>query len=88
MVKRFYSTSIYYYNVIDNGNELMVKIRLTVPHNFYIKRLNGIVSYITKTFRYPQYIRVNYRYVKNLLWFDNNLWQKKIDDIYLSENEK
>ena len=83
----FYSTSIYYYNVIDNGNELMIKIRLTVPHNFYIKRLNGIVSYITKTFRYPQYIRVNYRYVKN--FFDLTIiCGRKNDDIYLSENEK
>jgi len=61
----FYSNNIYYYNVIDNDNLLMIKIRLTISHNLYIKRLNGITSYISRTFRYPQYIKVNYRYIKN-----------------------
>jgi len=83
----FYSTNIYYYNVIDNDNLLMIKIRLAVPHNLYIKRLNGIVSYITKTFRYPQYIRVNYRYVKN--FFDLTIiCGEKSQEIYMSENKK
>ena len=61
----FYSSNIYYYNVVDNNNSLMIKIRLTMSRNLYLKKANGIVSYITRTFRYPQFIRVNYRYTKN-----------------------
>jgi len=61
----FYGDRIYYYSVLDNGDSLSIRVRLTLSYNLYIKRANGITSYISRTFRYPQYIKVNYRYIKN-----------------------
>jgi len=61
-----YPDNIYDYLVLQDENLVSIKIVMNVSIKFYEKRGIGILKYILKTFRYPQYITANWRYNRNM----------------------
>ena len=62
-----YPKGVYYNLTLDTDDLIEVKIRMTISKEQFVKRASSIIKYIAKTFRYPQYIHVNYKYTRNLL---------------------
>jgi len=63
----FYPKGVYYNLTLDSEDSIEVKIRMTITKEQFRKRASSIIKYIAKTFKYPQYIHVNYKYTRNLL---------------------
>jgi len=61
-----YPDNLYDYLVLEDENLITIKIIMNVSIKFYEKKGNGILRYIVKTFRYPQYIKINWRYNRNM----------------------
>ena len=83
----FYPKGVYYNLILDSDNLIEVKIRMIISKEQFAKRASSIIKYIAKTFRYPQYIHVNYKYTRNLLDI-TVLCGERNQNIYSSENEK
>ena len=83
----FYPNGVYYNLVLDSDNLIEVKIRMTISKEQFTKRASSIIKYIAKTFKYPQYIHVNYKYTRNLLDI-TVLCGVNQNVINLSDNEK
>jgi len=65
-LKSRYSDNVYDFLVLEDENIVTMKIRMNVSIKFYEKLGLGIVNYIIKTFRYPELIKVNWRYNHNM----------------------
>jgi len=65
-LKMRYPDHLYDYLVLEDNNLVTIKIIMNVSIKFYEKKGNGILRYIIKTFRYPQYIKINWRYNRNM----------------------
>jgi len=61
-----YPDNLYDYLVLEDNNIVSIKIVMNSSIKFYEKRGIGILRYIIKTFRYPQYISANWRYNRNM----------------------
>jgi hypothetical protein len=86
-LKSRYPDNVYDFLVLEDENLITIKITMNVAIKFYEKRGIGILRYIIKTFKYPQYIKINWRYNRNM--FNINVFcGEKNEEIYLSENEK
>ncbi|ARQ96532.1 hypothetical protein [Sulfolobus islandicus rod-shaped virus 4] len=86
-LKSRYSDSVYDFLVLEDENLVTIKIIMNTTKEFYEKRGIGILRYIIKTFKYPQYIKINWRYNRNI--FNINVFCGEVNkSINLSENEK
>lgn len=65
-IKMRYGDNVYDFTVLEDKNTVSIKIVMNVKKEFYEKKGIGIVNYIMHTFRYPQYIYVNWRYNHNM----------------------
>jgi len=61
-----YTNNLYDYLVLEDNNLVTIKIIMNVSIKFYEKKGIGILRYILKTFRYPQFISINWRYNRNM----------------------
>jgi len=65
-LKSRYTDNLYDFLVLEDKNLVTIKIEMNITKNEYEKRGIGILRYIVKTFRYPQYITINWRYNRNM----------------------
>ena len=77
-LKSRYSDNLYDFLVLEDENLVAIKIKMNVTTKFYEKRGIGILRYIVKTFRYPQYIKINWRYNRNM--FDINVFCGEVNN--------
>jgi len=82
-LKSRYFDNVYDFIVLEDENLVSIKIKMNVSKKFYEKNGLGIINYIIKTFRYPELIKVNWRYNRNM--FDINVFCGKIDRTEQSE---
>ena len=78
-LKSRYSDNVYDFLVLEDENIVTIKIRMNVSIKFYEKLGLGIVNYIIKTFRYPELIKVNWRYNHNMFEINVFCGQKNED---------
>jgi len=78
-LKSRYTDNIYDFIVLEDENLVTIKIRMNVSIKFYEKFGLGIVSYIIKTFRRPELIKVNWRYNHNMFEINVFCGQKNED---------
>jgi len=78
-LKSRYSDNVYDFLVLEDENLVSIKIKMNVSIKFYEKRGLGIVNYIIKTFRYPELIKVNWRYNHNMFEINVFCGQKNED---------
>ena len=82
-----YFDNVYDYLVLEDENLIIIKIRMNITKQRYEKKGTGILKYIIKTFKYPQYIKINWRYNRNM--FNINVFcGERRQEIYMSDNEK
>jgi hypothetical protein len=86
-LKSRYTDNVYDFLVLEDENFVSIKIKMNISIKFYEKRGIGILRYIIKTFKYPQYLKLNWRYNHNM--FEINVFcGQKNEKIYMSDNEK
>ena len=86
-LKMRYPDYVYDYLVLEDEKLITIKIRMNITKERYEKKGIGILRYIIKTFKYPQYIKINWRYNHNM--FNITVFCGEVSkSIYLSENEK
>jgi len=85
-LKMRYFDSVYDYLVLEDKNLITIRIRMNITKERYERKGIGILKYIVKTFKYPQYIKINWRYNRNM--FNITVFCGEINkSIYSSENE-
>jgi len=65
-LKSRYSDNVYDFLVLEEDDLITIKIKMNVSIKFYEKRGIGILNYIVKTFKRPEYIKINWRYNRNM----------------------
>ena len=86
-LKMRYFDNVYDYLVLEDENLIIIKIRMNITKQRYEKKGTGILKYIIKTFKYPQYIKINWRYNRNM--FNIVVFCDEVSkSINLSDNEK
>ena len=65
-LKSRYSDNVYDFLVLEEDELITIKIIMNVKKEFYEKRGIGILNYIVKTFKRPEYIKINWRYNRNM----------------------
>ena len=82
-LKSRYSDNLYDFIVLEDDEIISIKIKMNTTIKFYEKRGQGIINYIIKTFKYPQYLKINWRYNHNM--FEINVFcGQKNEEIYMS----
>ena len=61
-----YVDHLYDFVVLEDEKFVTAKIEMNVKKEFYDKRGIGILNYIMKTFKYPELIKINWRYNRNI----------------------
>jgi len=61
-----YPDNLYDFTVLEDEKLVTAKIEMNVKKEFYEKRGIGILNYIMKTFKYPELIKINWRYNRNM----------------------
>lgn len=61
-----YPDSVYDFLVLEDENSVSVKIEMNVSKKFYEKKGTGILRYIIKTFKYPELLKIDWRYNRNM----------------------
>jgi len=65
-LKSRYDDNLYDFAVLEDEKLVTAKIEMNVKKEFYEKRGIGILNYITKTFKYPELMKINWRYNHNM----------------------
>ena len=65
-LKMRYPDYVYDYMVLEYENLVSIKIKMNITKKKYEKKGIGILHYIVKAFKYPQHIKINWRYNRNM----------------------
>ncbi|CAC87299.1 hypothetical protein [Sulfolobus islandicus rod-shaped virus 2] len=61
-----YSENIYFFNVFEDEEIILIQIKMNMKKKEYEKIGMSILKYLVHTFKYPNYIKVNWRYDRNM----------------------
>ncbi len=77
-LKSRYTDNVYDFLVLEDNDLITIKIKINASLKFYEKRGIGILRYIIKTFKYPQYLKINWRYNHNM--FEINVFCGEVNN--------
>jgi len=65
-LKMRYPDYVYDYLVLEDENFVTMEIKMNIEKKDYEKRGTGILRYVIKTFKYPELLKINWRYNHNM----------------------